>query len=163
MSTTKKKTAKAKSVGGFNLASGKTLKDAWLHLKHHSLRHLLYVGEGVSEDGERGYAKDPQPVRVRVRDNNAPEVEKERRRLVRLATQAAGGKEPNDEAGDEILHNMLKFGILEFENLFDGDWRPLDASSDEDKEAFLAMGNFSEQLLNFTVQRSNFFVKGSKD
>ena len=161
--STNRKAAKAKKVGGFKFGGGKSMETAWLHLNHHHLGHPLYIGEGVSEDGEMGYAKDAQPVRVRVRDVNAESMSKERRRLLRLATQSAQGRRPDADADDEILRGMLKFSIVEFDNLLHPDDTPLDASSDEDREEFLKMGDFADQLLNFMTDRANFFAKGSRD
>ena len=162
MSTTKKKSAKAKAVGGYDLSHGAFVEDACLHLRHPAFNHELYVGKGVDKAGRREGAKDPKPVRVHLRRIDSQAMVEKKRQLQRAATAQAGGKEIAEEVQNDIDETMLKFSILEFENVY-YKGRALDAADEEDKNLFINMqNNYSVQVMIFIAEVENFFDEGCK-
>lgn len=150
-----------KKTGGFDLSGGKYLEDNWLHLRHPALGHLLYVGSGAGPNGESNDARDVKPVRVKLRNADDAAVGKERQRLIASATAGSRRSEPTPEQEDEITKAVIKFCVLEFENVID-DGKPLDAKNEADRDFFLGQGDFIAQVAQFSTARSNFFVSGSK-
>ena len=158
----KRKPAKAKSVGGFDLSNGTFIESAWLHLRHPAKGHELYVGEGVGDDGKPDYAKDPKPVRVKLRRPDSKSMIEKRTKLSQAAMMNAGGKELSDEVEAEITDMMIEYSILKFENVYYRG-RALDAKKAADRKLFFEIpANYRLQVMVFTGTVENFFDEGCK-
>lgn len=158
----KRKPATAKRVGGFDLSHGVFVDSAWLHLLHPAFGHELYVGEGVEDNGEPGYAKDPKPVRVKLRRMDSKEMIEKRAKLSQAAMAQSGNKELSEEVDKEINETMLRYSILKFENVY-YQGRALDAKKEADKKLFFDMpANYRVQVMFFAGTVEHFFDEGCK-
>ena len=134
---------------------------AWMHLRHPSKNHQLYVGPGVNSDGSIGTSTEAKAVRVKVLYARSRQVIEHQRRLDREATLNAGSKMPTIEQSEEMGLAVLRFVIVGFENLyFKG--RALDAKHDDDKTVFMNMADeYVTQVSTFSTELSHFFGSGS--
>ena len=133
---------------------------AWMHLAHPTMGHPLYVGpqgSAVSKHGELNGAADALPVRVKVRYARSKAMVSKRRQLDRNATLSSGGKVLGPEAEDEAAKAMVRYSIMEFDNVIHNG-TVLDASRDEHKDLFLSMADeYTGQVAGFSTELSNFF------
>ena len=156
-------------MGGFDLTAAPVKErasngTAWMHLKHPTMGHPLHVGprnSAVSIHGEHNGAEDASPVRVKVRYARSKAMIDKRRQLDRNTAMNSGGRELGPEAEEESVKAMVRYAIVEFENVIHGG-TALDASREDHKDLFLGMADeYIAQIAEFSANLSHFFDAAS--
>ena len=159
----------ASAPGGFNLTSApvkektENAEAEWYHLRHPTLDHPLYVGDGVNADGTADDLTNAKPVRVKVLFARHKSLVAEKRRLEKQASIGARNKAATPEQEEKIALAVLRKAVVQFENVWHGDTE-LDASIEAHKETFFNMADeYVAQVGEFSTEQSHFFDSGSSD
>jgi hypothetical protein len=151
---------------------------AKLHLRHTSLPHELYYGEGCDEQGRIiDSKKDHKPVIIYVRGMESETVNKvnqengEKRLTDKGLVALDKSKDPNhiptvqdirraDEFTTDSGYRVLSALVIDWEGLIDENDKPL-ACNEANKLAFFkGSAECVKQILDFSKEASNFFNEG---
>lgn len=151
---------------------------AKLHLRHTSLNHELYFGEGCDEHGRIvNDKKDNKPVIVYVRGMESETVNKvnqengERRLTDKGLVALDKQKDPNhvptvqdirraEDFTTESGYKVLSALVIDWEGLIDEDDKPLECNEANKQLFFKGSAECVKQILDFSKEASNFFTEG---
>jgi len=122
---------------------------AWLHLCYPYKTQLMY------EPGEDGKPDETRPCRVKLRGMESETVQDV---LQRLNKSKMSGRKQDERKAEA---DGLKFAaamVIKFENLHNG-VEPLTTSAEDIKWFFDQSGDFTQQVLEFAQDNTNFLGK----
>ena len=133
---------------------------AFLHLKHPALKHLLYHGDNVDQQGKwKGEGEEPEKVGLVVKGQEAPTI----RAHMSAFNKQKMKKEFTEEENNQEARNLACALTTKFVHLYE-EGQLLDGGNQAHKEMFFAKSeDLVIQVTRFARDSRNFFVPVKTD